>query len=211
MSLAVEPATLAAFAITAAAIVVSPGPDTLIIVRSALTSGARAGLAAVLGVQLGLLLHTALAAVGITAVIASSKALFAAVAVAGAVYLAWLGWHGLAASGPLAVAASAVAQPARTCLRQAMMTNILNPKVIILFLALYPNFVNVAAGGIGRQLAVLSAVLIAINVAWQAGLVWFAERARRWFNDGRAQLWISRVTGAILLLFAGAMLVEHLG
>src|SRR5512134_531989 len=98
----VEPGTLAAFALTAAAIVVSPGPDTFLILRSAL-AGRSAGYAAVLGVQLGLLVHTALAVFGLSLLIAHSPVLFDAIAVAGALYLAYLGIRGLRASGPLAV------------------------------------------------------------------------------------------------------------
>ncbi|MCU0839193.1 MAG: LysE family transporter [Rhodospirillales bacterium] len=209
MTLAVEPATLGAFALAAAAIVVSPGPDTLVILRSALASGARAGLAAVLGVQLGLLVHTVLAAVGITAVIASSPTLFTMIAVAGAAYLAWLGWQGLRATGRLALAGSGQALPPAVCLRHAMLTNVLNPKVIVLFFALYPNFIAIGHGRITAQLTVLSTALIAINVAWQAGLVWFADRARHWLANATAQMWISRGTGAILIAFAAAMLINH--
>jgi homoserine/homoserine lactone efflux protein len=210
VTLLVEPVTLGAFALTAAAIVVSPGPDTLVILRSALASGARAGFAAVAGVQVGLLLHTALAAVGITALVASSPALFAAVAVAGAAYLGWLGWQGLSATGRLTLAAGGTAHSPAVCLRQAMVTNVLNPKVIVLFLALYPNFINIGQGRVTAQLAVLSTALIAINVTWQATLVWFAARARRWLSNARAQVWIGRTTGAILIAFAIAMLIEHL-
>ena len=79
----VDLATLGAFAITAGAIAVSPGPDTMLILRYALTSGQTAGLAAVAGVQIGLVVHTALAAAGLSALIASSPALFRGLAVAG--------------------------------------------------------------------------------------------------------------------------------
>ncbi len=209
MTFVVEPATLGAFALAAAAIVISPGPDTLLILRSALASGARGGLAAVLGVQLGLLVHTAFAAVGITAVVASSPTLFTMIAVAGAAYLAWLGWQGLRATGRLALVTAGQALPPAVCLRHAMLTNVLNPKVIVLFFALYPNFIAVGHGRITAQLTVLSTALIAINVAWQTGLVWFADRARRWLSHGPAQVWISRGTGAILLAFAAVMLIDH--
>ena len=90
----VEAATLGAFVIAVAAIVVSPGPDTMVILRYALASGRRAGFAAVAGVQLGLMVHTVLAVLGVSLIIASSPVLFKLVAVAGAAYLAWLGVQG---------------------------------------------------------------------------------------------------------------------
>jgi homoserine/homoserine lactone efflux protein len=205
---AVDGPTLLAFALAASAIVVSPGPDTFLILRAALTSGARAGIAAVTGVQLGLVVHTLLAAAGITALVAASPPLFAAVAIVGASYLAWLGWQGVRARGRLMLGAAPPRSP-RLCLCEAMLTNLLNPKVLVLFFALYPNFIDASAGAVSRQIALLSALLIAINTGWQTGLVWFAERARRWLGDGRAQRLLSRVTGIILIGFAVAMLIEH--
>ena len=87
----VDGATVGAFALAAAAIVLSPGPDTMLILRYALTSGRPAGFAAVAGVQGGLMVHTLLAVAGVSALIASSPMLFKGLAVAGAGYLAWLG------------------------------------------------------------------------------------------------------------------------
>lgn len=211
MTLPVDLASLGAFALTVAAVVISPGPDTMLILRSSLTSGIGAGLAAVTGVQLGLIAHTILAALGITALIASSALLFKAVALAGAAYLAWLGIGGFRGGGALSLAAAGPRLSARVCCRDAMLTNILNPKVIVLFLALYPNFIVLGRANVITQILVLSATLIIINAIWQVGLAWSADRARRWLSRPAAQLWIGRISGAVLLSFAAAMLWQHLG
>ncbi len=204
----VEPATLAAFALTAAAIVVSPGPDTFLILRSALT-GRAAGYAAVLGVQLGLLVHTAFAIFGLSLLIAHSPVLFNAVAVGGAVYLAYLGIQGLRATGALAIdGGPAVTKPLRA-LRDAMLTNLLNPKVLVLFLALYPNFVASTRGQVPAQLLTLSATLIAINVAWQAPLAWGAHKLRRWLLRPKITGAIARTASAVLIAFAVLLLYDH--
>ena len=204
----VEPATLAAFALTAAAIVVSPGPDTFLILRSALT-GRAAGYAAVLGVQLGLLVHTAFAIFGLSLLIAHSPVLFNAVAVGGAVYLAYLGIQGLRATAALAIDGDAAeAQPLRA-LRDAMLTNLLNPKVLVLFLALYPNFVASTRGQVPAQLLTLSATLIAINVAWQAPLAWGAHQLRRWLLRPKITGAIARTASAVLIAFAVLLLYDH--
>jgi homoserine/homoserine lactone efflux protein len=87
----VDPTTLLAFVIASGAIVLSPGPDTILILRYTMSSGTRVGLATVAGVQLGLAAHTLLAILGITVIIVSSPILFKFVALAGAAYLAWLG------------------------------------------------------------------------------------------------------------------------
>lgn len=99
--------------------------------------------------------------------------------------------------------------PARAC-RDALVTNLLNPKVIILFLALFPNFVVAGRQDVTAQLLTLSATLIVINVAWQAPLAWVAKEARRFLTRPRVQRAVSAGTGAILLAFAALMLYEHL-
>lgn len=201
-------AVLAAFALAAAAIVISPGPDTMLILRSALSSGRSAGLAAVAGVQLGLLVHTVLAAAGVSALIASSPLLFKAMAVAGACYLAWLGVRSFGGGAPPGVGAAELVTSAQAC-RDALFCNILNPKVVVLFLALYPNFIHTSRGNVAGQVAVLSILLLFINATWQTALVLGAEFARRWLTQPAIQKMIGRLSGSILLAFAAAMLWEH--
>lgn len=208
--LPVEPQVLAAFALTVLAIVLSPGPDTLLILRSALAGGPAAGLAAVAGVQAGLLVHTALAAAGLSAVIAASPAVLSAVGLAGAGYLGWLGVASLRDDGPLALDAATGAPALGRVVRAAALTNLLNPKVIVLFVALYPNFLRPAGAPVAAQLAVLSAVLIGINVAWQAGLALAADAARRRLLRPGALRALRLATGIALLVFAALMLAERI-
>ena len=206
----VEPTTLLAFIAAALAIVVSPGPDTLLILRYTIASGQRAGFATVTGVQLGLLVHTILAAVGLSLVIASSEVLFRTIAVAGAAYLAWLGIQGFRSalikipgeSGTVRIGAFKAG-------RDALLTNLFNPKVILLFLALMPNFVAVERGEVPLQLTVLGIALIAVNTVWQGIITLGAEQARRWLDRPGVQRAVSWGTGAILLAFAAALLIEH--
>lgn len=206
----VDPSTLLAFAMAVLAIVLSPGPDTILILRYALTSGHKAGFAAVAGVQLGLLIHTLLAVVGISMIIASSPVLFRSVAIAGAAYLAWLGFQAFREGGLVTLDGSRKPVSAVKACRDAMLTNVLNPKVIILFLALLPNFVRIGRDDVPAQLATLSATLIVINVAWQAPMAWAANGIRRWLLQPRVQRSISLTTGIILLTFSGLLLYEHI-
>jgi threonine/homoserine/homoserine lactone efflux protein len=207
----VEAATLAAFIAASLAIILSPGPDTMLILRYTMTSGQRTGLATVTGVQLGLIVHTVAAAVGLSLIIASSDLLFRAIAIAGAAYLGWLGLQGFRA-GLLNVATMTAAGAhvsAAKGLRDAMLTNILNPKVILLFLALMPNFVIAGRGQVPLQLALFGVALIAVNTVWQVALALGAERARRWLGRPAVQRAVSRGTGLVLLGFAAILLVEH--
>src|SRR5512134_3855277 len=154
-----ELATLAAFSLTALALVVSPGPDTMLILRCGLTSGTRAALAAVAGVQVGLIVHTLLAVAGISALIAASPALFRGLAIAGAAYLGWLGVQGLRGGRAFAVDEARPPVSAGMACRDAILTTVLHPKGILLFVALYPNFSAPRRGDIASQLLSLSALL----------------------------------------------------
>lgn len=206
----VEAATLGAFVIAVAAVVVSPGPDTMIILRYALASGRRAGFAAVAGVQLGLMVHTVLAVLGVSLIIASSPVLFKLVAVAGAAYLAWLGVQGFRGAAAFTPGGGRPSADLAKACRDAILTNLLNPKVILLFLALFPNFVDAGRDDVPAQLVTLAVVLIVVNVIWQAPLAWAAEAIGRWLGRPGVGLWVSRITGSVLLAFAALLLYQHL-
>ena len=206
----IDSTLLGGFIVAAVAIIVSPGPDTIVILRHALTGGRGTGLAAVSGVQLGLLVHTALAVAGISLLVASSPVLFQGLTVIGAVYLAWLGIQSLRGVGGLEVEPGAAhAGAARAC-REAALCNILNPKVILWFLALLPNFVNPESGDVTAQLIALSALLIALNILWQAPMALAADGVRRWLGRPETMHAVNRVSGVILLGMAVLMLGQHL-
>lgn len=210
IDLIIDPALLGGFIVAAVAIIISPGPDTIVILRHALTGGRGTGLAAVSGVQLGLLVHTALAVAGISLLIASSPVLFKALTVIGAVYLAWLGIQSLRGVGGLKVETGAAPAGAARACREAALCNILNPKVILWYLALLPNFVNPEAGGVTAQLIVLSALMIVLNILWQAPMALAADGVRRWLGRPEAMRAVNRVSGVILLGMAALMLGQHL-
>ncbi len=201
---------LGTFALTVGAVVVSPGPDTLLIIRNTLTSGRDVGLATVAGVQLGLAVHTLLAVAGISAVIASSPFLFRLVAVAGALYLAWIGLQGFRDGGALTLGSGGPRVTRARGLRDAILCNVLNPKVILLFLALFPNFIDPARADVTAQLLTLAVTLVAINILWQAPLALAAQAVRRWLDSPGVQRMIARGTGAVLVGLAGLMLYENL-
>ncbi len=206
----IDPTLLGGFIVAAVAIIVSPGPDTIVILRHALTGGRGTGLAAVSGVQLGLLFHTALTVAGISLLIASSPVLFKALTVIGAVYLAWLGIQSLRGVGGLKVETGAAPAGAARACREAALCNILNPKVILWFLALLPNFINPEIGTVTVQMIFLSVLLIALNVLWQAPMTVAADGVRRWLGRPEVARAVNRVSGVILLGMAGLMLAQHL-
>lgn len=201
--------TLLAFLATILALVLSVGPDTLLIIRYTMSSGPRTGAATVMGVQLGLFSHTALAALGISLVIASSAIAFKSIAVVGAAYLAWLGIQGFR-SGLINVAAMSGGRVVRPFagMRDALLTNLFNPKVIVLFLALMPNFVD-PARRVWPQLVTLGVALFVVNVVWQMGIMLVADRARVWLGRPAVQRAVSWSTSAVLFVFAAGLLIDH--
>lgn len=213
-ALPIDPSLFAAFILAASAVVVSPGPDTIVILRHALNSGLRTGLVSVAGVQAGLTVHTILAALGLSVVIASSPLLFQGIAVAGAIYLGWLGLQGfraplLALDGEAGRVVSVPVSP-MAAWRHGFFSNLLNPKVILLYLALLPSFVAPQLGSAELQLAILGLTIIAINIAWQGFLVAAAGHMRPWLQSAPVQRAVSRITGAILIAFAVAMAWNNL-
>jgi len=211
MMLPSDTPTRLAFLLTASAIVLTPRPDTLISLRYAISSGPRVGLATVAGVQTGLVGHTILAVLGISVIIASTPWLFKAVALAGAAYIAWIGIQSFRPHGLLHVGASG--KPAVRSIkafRDAIFCNLLNPKVILLFLALFPNFVDRTRDDVPAQLITLSLVLIIINALWQIPLALAAEPVRRWLKNPRIYKMVMYSTGVLLLGVAAMMLFENL-
>lgn len=200
------------FTLTAAAIVASPGPDTMLILRNSFMGGRRVGLYTVAGVQVGLLGHTLMAVLGLAALLAASPIAFKVIAVCGALYLGWLGLQtlrsGLMSGDP--AQSGGVGVTAATAVRDAMLTNLLNPKVILLFLALMPQFVNTARGSVSLQMLVLSAWLLVLNIVWQSPLALLAEFMRRLLLRPTAQRIVNWLTGAILLFFAGLLLYDYI-
>ncbi|MBT3237737.1 MAG: LysE family translocator [Rhodospirillaceae bacterium] len=208
-TLPIDPVLFGGFLLTAVAVIVSPGPDTVLILRYSLSSGHRVGLATVLGVQLGLVVHTTLAVAGISLLIASSPLLFKSVAVLGAAYLFWLGLQGMVGDGVISVDNEQTSISEGRAIRDAILCNILNPKVIILFLALFPNFIDTSRDDASMQLLFLAVVLIIINVLWQAPMAWAAQAARRLLTTPSVNRAVSRASGIILIGFAVLMIYEH--
>ena len=179
------------------------------ILRYTISSGRGVGSAAVAGVQLGLAGHTLLVVVGLSVVIASSPNLFALIAIVGAIYIAWLGIQGIRMGIVQIDKATSAEISHAKALRDATLTNLLNPKVILLFLALVPNFVDVDRGHVISQLVVLGITLIIVNTLWQLPLAFAADWIRKLLDQPRAQRIINWTSGTVLIGIAIHMLVEH--
>lgn len=185
-------------------LILIPGPDTLLVLGRSLFDGRRTGLVAIAGITLGNLIHTGLAAAGLSAVIAASAGLFDAVRLAGALYLAWLGLKGLHSAWTQRGGAPPPRPPAgRTAFLQALTTNLLNVKVILFYLAFVPQFVAPALGQLPLQMLVLGLGVVVLGALYLAGLCWFAAGiAGRAIAHPVTRRLIDLVSGLLFLGFA---------
>ena len=192
-----------AFCATEAVLCFTPGPAVLFVVSCAMTRGARAGLAAALGILAGNTFYFALAATGIAAVIVASSWLFSVLKWAGAAYLVWLGLRMLLRRASAAPAPSLAPQRTRRSLVRGFVVQTANPKALVFFVALLPQFIDPAAP-VGRQILILGASSLLIELAVLALYVALAVRTRqlagaRWSGS------LERVGGGFLVA-AGARL-----
>lgn len=182
-----ETSTLLLFAASAVALVLIPGPNLVYIVTRSIEAGPRAGVASVLGVEAGALVHVTAAAAGLSALLASSDVAFEAVRWAGVAYLVYLGVRALRSSAdPEAPRATGM----RRTFLEGMLVNLLNPKVGVFFLAFLPQFVDPAQGAAATQVLILGAVFMVIATlldlvyAFAAGLIGKRLHARGRFAGG---------------------------
>jgi homoserine/homoserine lactone efflux protein len=163
--------------------------------------------------MLGLAGHTLATVLGLSLVIAASKTALAIIAIVGASYLAFLGWlafrSGVVSFGEVTASAGAPYVSAPRALRDGLISNLFNPKIILMFLSLMPQFLQPESGSIPAQLAIMGAIYIAMSLAWQVPLAILAGRVRGWLARPSVQRGINWSTGAILLGFAALMLYDH--
>ncbi|MER8388009.1 LysE family translocator [Mesorhizobium sp. M1380] len=156
--------TLIAYVAVVLGFVFIPGPATLLTAARATSSGTRVGIATGAGIAVGDVVHTYMAIVGISAIIATSAALFSIVKYIGAAYLIYLGIRAIIEKTPAYPAAGALAIPATKAFRQAVLTEVLNPKTALFFLAFLPQFVRPENGSVMLQLATLGVIFVLLGL-----------------------------------------------
>ncbi len=174
----------AVFAVAVLVLNATPGVDFLLTVSRTLQGGVRAGVAAALGISVGCTVHALAAAFGLAALLAVHRQAFVLIQWAGAAYLAWLGlgmcrqaWQG--GDGADVNRAPAPPRTAWVDFRTGVLTNVLNPKVALFFLAFLPQFVPAASPSQTLSFLLLGAWFIVQGTAFLLGLVWLAARVQR--------------------------------
>lgn len=191
---------LALFVVSGVLLNLTPGADTLYIVARSTSMGTRAGVAAALGIAAGCCVHIVAAALGLSALLAASGAAFAAVKLVGAAYLLYLGislWR--AGPGSQAGAAGSMhATSLRVVFVQGMLTNVLNPKVALFFLAFLPQFVDARVTYRFAAFLLLGTLFNATGLLWNLFVAWSAAGFGRRMQglQGRLQI-LRRISGVV--------------
>ncbi|RKS73634.1 threonine/homoserine/homoserine lactone efflux protein [Actinomadura pelletieri DSM 43383] len=163
---------MAAIALFALGLVLSPGPNMIYLVSRSVTQGRRAGLISLAGVAAGFLVYVTAAIAGITVVFTLVPALYTAIKVGGVAYLLWLAWQTLRPGGTSAfVPKDLPADRPRRLFAMGLVTNLLNPKIAILYVALLPQFVDPDRGHVPFQIMQLGLIQITIAVTVNALIV----------------------------------------
>jgi threonine/homoserine/homoserine lactone efflux protein len=207
----VEFTSLAAFALVALGMVCSPGPNMIYLISRSITQGRWAGVISLLGVIMGFVFYMFCAAFGITALLMAVPFAYTAIQWAGAAYLLYLAWQAVKPGAPnmLAPRSDLPIDGPRKLFLMGLLTNLLNPKIAVLYLSLLPQFIDPSKGNVLLQSLTLGVTQIIISftvnlmIVFAAGSVaaWFATRPR-WI---KAQRWLM---ASVLTALAVRLLLE---
>jgi threonine/homoserine/homoserine lactone efflux protein len=210
-----DASTFALFVAAALALLLVPGPAVLYVVARSVDQGRPAGLASVLGVGIGSLVHVAFAAVGLSALLASSAAAFSVVKWLGAAYLIWLGLQRLLTQDEEDDLAVVESERLSRVFLQGVVVNVLNPKTALFFLAFLPQFVDPARGAAWTQIVVLGATFVAVGLCTDSSYALLGGTAGDWLrrkSQGASFRWMRRyVPGGVYIALGAATAVSGSG
>ncbi|PWQ97103.1 LysE family translocator [Leucothrix pacifica] len=193
-----------AFLIAITLLTITPGIDTVLVIKNTSRSGGKDGVVTSLGICLGLFVHATFSAVGISAILLQSAELFQVMKWIGAAYLIWLGVSGLRAAlkGNAGVAINdtiAHSFNAKRSLKEGFLSNVLNPKTAVFYLAFLPQFIDPQHSPF-LQSMMMAGIHFMIAMVWQCGIAGMVSSAKRLFASSSAMRWMEGVTGAVLVM-----------
>ncbi|GAB2881623.1 LysE family translocator [Pseudoduganella ginsengisoli] len=206
---------LTLFIISGLLLNIMPGPDSLLIMARSATQGWRAGCAAALGVGAGTMVHVTAAAVGISALLAASATAFNLVKWIGAAYIVWMGIGMLRArlkgeAASLAPKAAPAPAPYHRIFAQGFLTNVLNPKVALFFLAFVPQFISADSPNKAAAFFLLGCIFNFNSMLWCNGLALFtAFASARLKVKPLVALWLNRITGSLFVALGARLALSE--
>jgi threonine/homoserine/homoserine lactone efflux protein len=202
---------LLTFLIPVTLLTLTPGVDTLLVIRNTHRGGWRDGAASSLGICSGLFVHALLSAVGISLILLQSAFAFNALKICGSGYLVWLGFTSLRRAGsrrPLVWQKTQVTDfQFRRSLVEGFLSNVLNPKTIVFYMAFLPQFIDPAKSALLQSL-LLAALHFAVAMFYQCLLAAAVDRAGRWLGNPTTRRVMDALTGSVMLLFGIKLALE---
>ena len=184
----------------------TPGVDTLLVIRNTARGGWKDGFASSLGICSGLFVHALLSAVGISVILLQSALAFSVLKFIGAGYLAWLGLCSLRSAISQkrlptlpSMEARATTFQLQRSLREGLLSNVLNPKTIVFYMAFLPQFID-PTGSALQQSLLLATVHFCLAMLYQCALALLVERTSRWLKNPRLRCCLDGLTGSVLVL-----------
>lgn len=201
-----------AFFIAILLLTMTPGLDTALVIRNTTRGGWKDGITCSLGICCGLFVHATMSAIGLSVLLVSSAELFTAVKTIGAIYLIYLGIQSIRSTFSKHQTTNVASQknkdikPLTVSFKEGFLSNILNPKTAVFYLALLPQFINPEYSAFIQSLLMASIHFI-IAMLWQGGIALLVEKAQEMMASEKVTKRIERVTGMVLILLGGNLLV----
>jgi threonine/homoserine/homoserine lactone efflux protein len=191
------------FFLLVSGIIIVPGMDMVFVMASSLSGGRKAGLSATFGIMAGGLVHTLYAALGVGVLLHFAPQLFNILLVAGALYVAWIGWQLFRSSIVIDSVDSIDRRGLVTRFRQGALTSLMNPKAYLFMLAVFPQFLRPEFGSVWRQATIMLLVIWVTQLAVYGGLALAAARSRDALTGNPAVTrFIGRAAGVLLVVIA---------
>ena len=192
------------------ALILVPGPAQALVIARTVADGRRAGALTAIGLNIGTLGHSIAAALGLSALLATSALAFSVVKYVGAAYLIYLGVRALRNPQTGSRATARQSSKGSAALSQAVLTGTLNPKVALFFLALLPQFVDPARGSVVLQFLILGSTMAVLDVMYELLLIHLVSRVRhRFMGNARVAVWQNRICGSVFVALGLRLAVQQ--
>lgn len=201
-----------AFLVAIILLTISPGVDTLLVLRNTNRGGWKDGLVSSLGICSGLFVHATVSAVGISVILLQSAWAFSLLKLVGAIYLVWLGVQSLRSLGDSPLDSTTLVKISGVnwgrSLREGLLSNVLNPKPVIFYMAFLPQFVNPDADLLLQSLS-LAGIHFLIGMVWLSALTFTLHRLKGWRTGKRIEKIIQGITGGVMVALGVGLALDQ--
>jgi RhtB (resistance to homoserine/threonine) family protein len=201
-----------AFLIAITLLTISPGVDTLLVLRNTSRGGWKDGFVSSLGICSGLFVHATISAIGISMILLQSAWAFGLLKLVGALYLIWLGIQSLRSLNKMQLDTAGLITVGsfnwQRSAREGLLSNVLNPKPIIFYMAFLPQFLDSSANLLTQSLG-LAGIHFVVGMLWLSALTFLLCRIKGWGLGGRAEKWLQGMTGCVMVALGLRLALEN--